>query len=123
MSENTGALTEIKVWMSFLVATMDDNFQIEIEVSCGEDIENYMKLYFAENWEELFEDSNISRPEEVCDASFQGIQMSAQDVDNKHACYIEALNGYRRSSFSINKESLNKDSISKIERIREIINS
>ena len=108
MSENTGSLTEVKAWMSFLVATMDDNFQTEIEVSCGEDIENYMKLYFEGNWEELFEDSNISRPKDVCDASFQGIQMLAKDTDNIHSCYIEALNGgYQRASFSINKKALN----------------
>ncbi|MGH0945048.1 hypothetical protein ACQVTS_28520 [Bacillus mycoides] len=45
MKEKIGNLNEVRAIMVFLVMTMDDQFEVEFDVSCGEDIENYMKLY------------------------------------------------------------------------------
>ncbi|MEI2465092.1 hypothetical protein [Niallia taxi] len=36
----------LKIKMSFNVMTCEDSFEHEVEVSCGEDIEEVMKLYF-----------------------------------------------------------------------------
>lgn len=116
MKENIGNLNEVKANMLFLVMTMDDQFEVEIDISCGEDIENYMKLYLEQNWKELFENTRY-----VCDASFQGIQMLAKDTENNHACYIEALNTRRRASIGIDREVLNDNNLDKLKRIKEII--
>ncbi|EJQ68401.1 hypothetical protein IG7_03542 [Bacillus cereus HuA2-4] len=118
MKENIGKLTEISAYMVFLVATMDDQFEVELNVSCGEDIEYYMGLYLKENWKELFEETKY-----VCDASFEGIQMVAKDKENKHSCYIEAMNTRRRASIGIDREALNDNNLDKLDRIKEIINS
>ncbi|EOP49358.1 hypothetical protein IKQ_05175 [Bacillus cereus VDM053] len=118
MRENIGDITEIKTFMVFLVATMDDHFEVEVVVSCGEDIEYYMKLYFEKNWDELFEDTRY-----VCDASFEGIQMVAKDKEDKNACYIEAMNSRSRASIGIDREVLKDSNIDKLTRIKEIINS
>lgn len=85
--------------MVFLVVTMDDHFEVEVSVSCGEDIEY------------------------VCDASFEGIQMFAKDKKDKHSCYIETMNTRRRASISIDREALNDKNLDKLNRIKEIINS
>ncbi|EJS13426.1 MULTISPECIES: hypothetical protein [Bacillus] len=118
MRENIGKLTEIRAYMIFLVATMDDQFEVELSVSCGEDIEYYMKLYLKEMWKELFEDTKY-----VCDASFEGIQMVAKDKEDKHSCYIETMNTRRRASISIDRETLQDNNLDKLNRIKEIINS
>ncbi|MBY7109971.1 MULTISPECIES: hypothetical protein [Bacillus] len=118
MKEGIGKLTEISAYMVFLVATTDDQFEVELSVSCGEDIEYYMGLHLKENWKELFEDTKY-----VCDASFEGIQMVAKDKEDKHACYIETMNTRRRASISIDRQALNDNNIDKLNRIKEIINS
>ncbi|MDC2863772.1 hypothetical protein [Bacillus sp. BP-3] len=123
MKESIGNLNDIKAWMVFLVVTMEDQYEIEVEVSCGEDIENYMKLYLEQNWKELFEYSNFNS-RDVCDASFQGIQMLAEDKVNNHSCYIEAINGgRRRANIKIDREILKDNNKDKLNRIKEIINS
>ncbi|PFV80127.1 hypothetical protein COL05_15375 [Bacillus sp. AFS059628] len=104
--------------MVFLVVTMDDHFEVEVSVSCGEDIEFCMGLYLKRNWKELFEDTKY-----VCDASFEGIQMFAKDKKDKHSCYIETMNTRRRASIGIDREALNDKNLDKLNRIKEIINS
>ncbi|PGX31066.1 hypothetical protein COE33_09530 [Bacillus anthracis] len=118
MKEDIGKLTEIRAYMIFLVATTDDHFEVEISISCGEDIEYYMGLYLKENWKELFEDTKY-----VCDASFEGIQMVAKDKEDKHSCYIETMNTRRRASIGIDRETLNDNHLDKLNRIKGIINS
>nr|WP_240519777.1 hypothetical protein [Bacillus thuringiensis] len=56
--------------MVFPVMTMDNQFEVEFDGSCGKDLEIYMKMYLEQNWKELFENTRY-----VCDAFFQGIQM------------------------------------------------
>ncbi|MGE6619465.1 hypothetical protein [Bacillus mycoides] len=118
MKENIGNLNEVRAIMVFLVMTMDDQFEVEFDVSCGEDIENYMKLYLEQHWKELFENTRY-----VCDASFQGIQMLARDKEKKHSCFVEVMNTRRRANISINRETLKDNNLDKINRIKEIINS
>ncbi|MGG3446483.1 hypothetical protein [Bacillus nitratireducens] len=118
MKENIGKLTEIRAYMIFLVATMDDQLEVELSVSCGEDIEYYMGLYLKRNWKELFEDTKY-----VCDASFEGIQMVAKDKENKLSCYIETVNTRRRENIGIDRETLNDNNLDKLNKIKEIINS
>ncbi|MED3539313.1 hypothetical protein ABEX53_29520 [Bacillus toyonensis] len=118
MKEEIGKLTEINAYMVFLAVTMDDQFEVELSVSCGEDLENYMKLYLEQNWKELFENTRY-----VCDASFHGIQMLARDKENKHSCFVEAMNTRRRASISIDRETLSDNNLDKLNRIKEIINS
>ncbi|MDA1834815.1 hypothetical protein PDL04_25490 [Bacillus cereus group sp. BY142LC] len=121
MKENSVKLNNVIGWMIFNIVTMDDSFVEEIEVSCGEDIESFMKMYLDENWNGLFEMKSYIR--DVCDASFQGIQLKASDTEEKHVCYVDLLNGARRSSVVIDRKVLGDINADKIKSIREIINS
>ncbi|CUB10432.1 hypothetical protein BN2127_JRS1_02218 [Bacillus cereus] len=75
MKENIGNLNEVRAVMVFLVMTIDDQFEVELDFSCGEDIVIYMKLYLEQNRKELFK--NITY---VCETYFQGIQMLVRDT-------------------------------------------
>lgn len=121
MKENSVKLNNITAWMIFNVFTMDDSFIEEIEVSCGEDIESFMKMYLNEHWNELFETKSYLR--DICDASFQGIQLKASDEKEQHVCCVDLLNGARHSSVVIDMKALGDVNTDKIKKIREIINS
>ncbi len=121
MKENSVKLNNVTAWIIFNVFTMDDSFIEEIEVSCGEDIESLMKMYFNKNWNDLFEMKSYLR--DICDASFQGIQLKASDEKEQHVCCIDLLNGARHSNVVIDMKTLGDVNADKIKRIREIINS
>ncbi|MFL0405712.1 hypothetical protein ACH0BP_29505 [Bacillus nitratireducens] len=117
MKENSVKLNNITAWMIFNVFTMDDSFIEEVEVSCGEDIESFMKMYLNE----LFETKSYLR--DIYDASFQGIQLKASDEKEQHVCCVDLLNGARHSSVVIDMKVLGDVNADKIKKIRESINS
>jgi hypothetical protein len=45
-----------KIKMSFQVMTYEESFDEDVIVSCSEDIEQVMKLYFNKDWKALFHD-------------------------------------------------------------------
>lgn len=114
-----------KIKMSFNVMTWEDSFEHDIEVGCGEDIEEVMKSYFEKDWGNLFEDSNgrsNSWIKEITDVSFEGIYIVAQEVGKGHV-YTMIMNRSIRSTVTMDIDKLGDKNAEKIKQIRDILNS
>jgi hypothetical protein len=113
-----------KIRMSFQVITMDDSFDEDVFVGCGEDIEEVMKLYFNKDWKALFYDCNggnsSSWYRDVCDVAFDGVYITAKEEGKGHVYTM--IGSSPKVTVSVNLESMGDKNATKIDEIRKILN-
>lgn len=107
-------------FQSFLVFNLmnDDGetFDQEVAVSCGEDIEDYMKSFFKKQWKDLLPE--YMEDVRIVDGTLEGIHLKGKKEEGRFSTYM--LNGYTRSTFIVNEKVLqdaNKEKLLKIGKI------
>lgn len=113
--ENVIELTDIRVHLIFTIHNEHSHNEVSLEVTCAEDIESLMILYFKEKWEELFEDDYDRMEFEW--ASFNGISFS--NIDNNRID-MQIYGNYKRGGCFLDIDALADKNAEKLKRIREI---
>ncbi|GAB6558032.1 hypothetical protein bcgnr5378_06970 [Bacillus cereus] len=121
MNEDRLVFDRIEGKLIFGVLMDNHHFQQEVAISCGEDMEEYMQMYFKKDWAGLFSEYFIN-VRDIYDVSFEGIHMSATETEKNHSTNIQLLNNQRRASVKFDRNTLVDDNAEKIKKIREIIN-
>jgi hypothetical protein len=120
MRENIIILNNVKGQLDFVVYYENgDMDSVSLKVTCAEDIEYKMKLFFEKRWEELFE--NLFSSDEIVDAVFEGIELSHVD-DNNNISRMMIFGNTCKGSIMIDYEALADKNAEKIKKIRDIIN-
>ena len=110
-----------KEFEAFLVFNlMDDDgetFDQEVAISCGEDIEDYMKSFFKKQWKDLLPEH--MHDVRVVDGTLEGIHMEGKKEEGRFSTYL--LNGYSRNTFTVNEKVLQDANKEKMKEIRKIV--
>jgi hypothetical protein len=112
-----------KARASFVIITWEDQFEHDVEISCAEDFEEVMRLYFKKEWKTLFYDWNEMQSnwwKDVCDVGFEGIYITAKEESKGHLYY--RLNTNQRVTVTVNLETMGDKNAEKINEIRAILN-
>lgn len=118
---NQNYLSDKKEFESFLVFTVVDiegNYEeVEVPVSCGEDIELRMSLYFNKNYSKLFLD--IFNVRDIVEISFEGISMRGVSDKGRFSTYL--TNNYKKNTVIVNERVITDVNKDKLLKIRDII--
>jgi hypothetical protein len=112
-----------KIRLSFQVMTWEDSFDEDVLVSCGEDIEEVMKLYFIKDWKTLFYDYNekyASWYKDITDVAFEGIYITAKEEGKGHIYTM--ISNSSKVTVAVDLESMGDKNAVKINEIRSILN-
>lgn len=109
--------SNIKSYLLINVQDWNDYFEHELPMSCGEDLEYYMKLYFKKNWGEMFEGSHVD-PKDVCDVEIVGIRTFAK---NDKGYFEHRMECSERAELGVNLDIMGDENANKINEIRKII--
>jgi hypothetical protein len=112
-----------KIRMSFNIMTWEDSFDDDVLVSCGEDIEEIMKLYFNKDWKTLFHDYNnkfASWYKDITDVAFDGIYLTAKEEGKGHIYTM--IGSSPKVTVAVDLESMGDKNATKINEIRKILN-
>ena len=117
--ENEIRFNNLIMSLHFCVYDHDENdMDVNIKVTCQEDIEHCMKLYFEENWEELFEDK-VPSIDDVHWATFQGIKLTAKE--NGHKFWGGIVSNTIFGLLRLNLDELSQENANKLAAIRQIL--
>ena len=110
-----------KEFQAFLVFNLmnDDgeNFDQEVAVSCGEDIEDCMKSYFKKQWKDLLPE--YMQDVRIVDGTLEGIHLEGKKEEGRFSTFM--LNGYTRNTFIVNEKVLQDVNKEKMLQIRKIV--
>jgi hypothetical protein len=112
-----------KIRMSFQVMTYEDSFDEDVLVSCAEDIEEVMKLYFNKEWKALFHDWNDKTSgwyKDITDVLFDGIYITAKEEGKGHIYTM--IGSSPKVTVAFDLDSMRDKNATKINEIRSIIN-
>ncbi|WP_211750086.1 hypothetical protein [Paenibacillus sp. Marseille-Q4541] len=116
--ENSIRFNKVNIYLVFDVHGEHNDDSVNIEVSCGEDIEMYLNFYRDRNWSELFESEGYGGYD-VDYAVFKGITVSCTD---EHGNRFFAGNDFGRyGSATLNIKHLEEDNAKKLDEIRKIL--
>lgn len=116
--ENVIKLEEIKAHMMYTVVFENEHeLQVSHEVGCAEDIEEQMKMFVNEDWENLF--SDYYDPMDFEYAYFNGVSFVS---NGKNRIGMQIYGNYKQGSCNLDIESLADKNADKLKRIREIAN-
>jgi trans-2-enoyl-CoA reductase len=117
--ENVIKLDEIKAHMMFtLVYENEQTQEVSLEVGCAEDIEEQMKMFIKEDWENLF--SEWYEPFSFMYAYFNGISFINT---GRNRIGMQIYGNYKSGSCTLDYESLADENAKKLLQIRTIANS
>lgn len=115
-NENVINLDEIQAHMMFTIVFDNEQTQeVSLEVGCAEDIEEQMKKFFKEDWQNLF--SDWYDPFNFMYAYFNGISFINS---GKNKIGMQIYGNYKMGSCTLDLESLGDKNADKLKRIREI---
>lgn len=119
MKERLIKFDKVKAYLSFSVHfDKGSNEMVHLEVGCAEDIENMMKLFADEQWEELFPDEYD--PFEFMYAVFTGVEFhNSDEKGNKSQAGIHGVHSF--ASSTIDLTTLQDKNAEKLQKIRAIV--
>jgi len=121
--ENEISFEEPKFYLEFTIYDYNENnTSVFLEVGCGEDIENYMKDYFKENWEEMF-CNKVPSINDISYVTIDGISIEAKDGNCEIKSRIPSRGSwqYNFAKIKFNIQNLEDKNALKIKQIRELI--
>jgi trans-2-enoyl-CoA reductase len=117
--ENVIELEEIKAYMMFtIVFDNEQTEEVNLEVGCAEDIEEQMKMFIKEDWENLF--SDWYDPFNFMYAHFNGIYFGN---NGRNKISMQIYGNYKRGNCTLDYETLADENAKKLLQIRTIANS
>ena len=120
--ENVIKFSKPKFYLEFTVYDENENDNsVWLEVSCGEDIESYMKDYFNENWDQLFF-NKVPNTSDISYATIDGMGIDAKDGDCELQARVPSRGSFHNfARIKFDMKTLEEDNAQKINKIREII--
>lgn len=106
----------------FEVMTWDESFEAEVDISCAEDLQEVMRLFFTKDWKALFYDYNEayrSWYKDIVDVAFVGLCVVVKEKDKGLVCY--RLDTTQKMNVAVDTKTLRDENARKIEEIRKII--
>ncbi|WP_124115376.1 hypothetical protein [Paenibacillus xylanexedens] len=117
--ENSIKFSKINSYLVFDVFGEDWDETTYVKVSCGEDIESYLKCYELKQWTELFDDQHSWYSIESVE--FKGFQMQCEDDEGNKFRAGNDLGGYGHAT--LNTTAIEARNAQKLESIRQILNT
>ncbi len=121
--ENEIKFEKPKFYLEFTVYDHNENdTSVWLEVSCGEDIENYMTAYLDKNWDEIFY-NKVPSTSDISYATIDGMSVEAKDENCGISARVPNRGSwqYNFAKIKFNMKTLEEDNAMKIQKIREII--